>query len=304
MIRLQKGTLWQRMLQATARAQRSGALRSIATRQTQIEQAGLRFIVRQLQQAGEDQSAPSRALAQKNVASILQTVRDPFLPYDAAMFVADVSPTHVCLLNKFNVVPHHLLVVTRAFESQETLLSEADFAALWLCMAEFDALAFYNGGKVAGASQNHKHLQLVPLPLADARLPTPLEPALTATHFDGPLGVSPQLPFVHAVARVDPRWLTEPASAAAASLELYLSLLAAVGLQPAAGASTQAGPYNLLITRQWMWLAPRSRECVAGISVNSLGFAGSLFVRDETQLQTVQRIGPLDILLAVGKKQA
>ena len=36
------------------------------------------------------------------------------------------------------------------------------------------ALAFYNSGKVSGASQPHKHVQIVPLPLGDSdshRLP-------------------------------------------------------------------------------------------------------------------------------------
>ena len=32
-------------------------------------------------------------------------------------------------------------------------------------LAEFDGLGFYNGGETAGASQPHKHLQIVPLPL-------------------------------------------------------------------------------------------------------------------------------------------
>ena len=85
------------------------------------------------------------------------------------MFVADISPTHVCLLNKFNVIDHHLLVVTRAFEEQDAAINAADFAALWVCMAEVDGLAFYNGGKLAGASQRHKHLQIAPLPWGPGR---------------------------------------------------------------------------------------------------------------------------------------
>jgi sulfate adenylyltransferase (ADP) / ATP adenylyltransferase len=43
--------------------------------------------------------------------------------------VAHLSPTHVCLLNKFNVVAHHVLVVTREFEQQTSPLNAADFDA-------------------------------------------------------------------------------------------------------------------------------------------------------------------------------
>ena len=34
---------------------------------------------------------------------------NPFLPYEEDLYVCDLSPTHVCLLNKFNVVDHHFL---------------------------------------------------------------------------------------------------------------------------------------------------------------------------------------------------
>jgi len=37
-------------------------------------------------------------------------------------------------------------------------------------------------------------------------------------------------------------------------------------------------PYNLLATRRWMLVVPRRQERYEKISVNALGFAGSLFV--------------------------
>jgi ATP adenylyltransferase len=39
------------------------------------------------------------------------------------------SDSHTLLLNKFNVVPHHVLVVTRQFESQQDPLNARDLAA-------------------------------------------------------------------------------------------------------------------------------------------------------------------------------
>jgi sulfate adenylyltransferase (ADP) / ATP adenylyltransferase len=104
------------------------------------------------------------------------------LPYDAALFVADVGAEHVCLLNKFNVVDHHLLIVSRDFVHQDRPLEVADFAVWWRCLNEYDSLGFYNGGARAGASQPHRHLQLVPLPLADSGPRIPLESLLDAEH--------------------------------------------------------------------------------------------------------------------------
>lgn len=61
----------------------------------------------------------------------------------------------------------------------------------------------------------------------------------------------------------------------------------------------QTGPYNLLATREWMLLVPRSTECFHGISVNALGFAGALLVRDAEQLALLERHGPMTALRAV-----
>lgn len=76
---------------------------------------------------------------------------NPFLPYEEEMFVAKMPPGHVLLLNKFNVVDDHVLIVTEAFEEQTALLTNADFIAMWSALREIDGLSFYNAGQVAGA---------------------------------------------------------------------------------------------------------------------------------------------------------
>ncbi|MEO0808078.1 MAG: phosphorylase, partial [Cyanobacteria bacterium J06643_4] len=62
----------------------------------------------------------------------------------------------------------------------------------------------------------------------------------------------------------------------------------------------QTAPYNLLCTRQWMMIVPRSQEKFAGISVNSLGFAGSLLVKNQQTLEALKAIGPVTLLEHVG----
>src|SRR5690606_23263081 len=104
--------------------------------------------------------------------------RDAFARPDPDLTVSADSATHLALLNKYPVLPHHLLLVTRRSVPQEALLDDDDFAALAGALAEIDGLAFYNGGAVAGASQPRKHLQLVPLPLEPGGPPVPIEPWL------------------------------------------------------------------------------------------------------------------------------
>ena len=61
----------------------------------------------------------------------------------------------------------------------------------------------------------------------------------------------------------------------------------------------QSAHYNLLLTRRWMLLVPRAAEFYKSISVNALGFAGSLFVRNEREMEIIRQQGPLEILTKV-----
>lgn len=295
---LEPGTLWASVTERTAHALRCGALQSIATEYEFVEQGSINFLVRILPNLIRKDEAKNK---QDKESATSGNVFNPFLPYDEDLFVADISDTHVCLLNKFNVLDHHLLIVTREFEEQETLLTLQDFEAMWACMAEFEGLAFYNGGKTAGASQRHKHLQLLPLPLAPKGPNIPIEPVLASASFQDAVGTTPDFPFVHAIARLDPGWVNSPLEAAEATLEYYYTMLRAVNLLGDAMVSgnRQCGAYNLLITRQWMLLVPRSFEHFESISVNSLGFAGTLAVRSKQQMKILKDHGPLTVLRSV-----
>ena len=283
--------LAQRARQALA----CGAMQPIDTEAQCIEDAGVRFVVRRvssLQRKDAQRAAQGRARGK---------AANPFLPPEPELLVADISATHRVVLNKFNVIDRHLLIVTRRFEEQETLLDRHDFAALAACMAPLGGLGFYNGGVEAGASQRHKHLQLVPLPLGGADLPVPIAPLFEAVR--GVPGVCrvPALPFLHAFSWIEGEAFAETADTVEQLHRLYHDMLDASGLLgvAAGGRIRQSAPYNLLLSRDWMLLVPRSRECFDGISVNALGFAGSLFVRNDEQLQAVRRAGPMAVLQAV-----
>jgi sulfate adenylyltransferase (ADP) / ATP adenylyltransferase len=286
---LKPGTLWTSLLERTAQARRCGAIQSIPTRSEIIEQSGVEFQVRII-----------TALAEKEAAKAAQPNANPFLPYDPVLFVAEISPTHVALLNKFNVVEHHLLIVTRAFENQQTQLTHKDCEALLIALTEIDGLAFYNAGPGAGASQPHKHWQLIPLPESTGfRLP--IEPLLRFVQMAGATGIVPRLPFRHAYASMDPGW-TDPRKVSGASfLACYHELLRVAGLSvdAAVGSHAPTAPYNFLVTRKWMLLVPRSEECFEGISINALGFAGALLVKDATQFALLRNHGPMTALQRV-----
>jgi len=199
---------------------------------------------------------------------------DPFMPYEAELYVADVAPAHVCLLNKYPVIANHLLLITRDFEPQENMLTEQDFSALTQLLEEADGLVFYNCGASAGASQRHKHLQWVPRTLGECRASLPLEPGLQTLHFNhywSPLQGTEQADILY---------------------QCYQQALRALAWRPGLA-------YNLLLTRQWLLLVPRHSASWNGISINSLAFVGSFFVMDPQQAEQLCSAGFQTALQAV-----
>jgi ATP adenylyltransferase len=264
-----------------------------------LDDGDVRFVVRRVS-----------TLARKRAAGAIpkDAARpNPFAPPDADLVVGELTPTHFGVLNKYPVVPHHLLVVTREFVDQETLLDASDFAALAACLRELDALAFYNGGRAAGASQPHRHLQFVPLPLGPGAWGVPMEAIFDQWSSGGGTARLLRLPFSNAFAVLEPADL-EAAGGPERLLERYERMLAACGLRDdsandGGGAANeperQRGPYNLLVTRRWMLLVPRTQEHFGTISINALGFAGSLFARDAAEMDALRAAGPMGALRAV-----
>jgi sulfate adenylyltransferase (ADP) / ATP adenylyltransferase len=290
-----RGSLWERVVATSQHALSAGILVPVPTDTAYIEERGVRFFVRVLaglrrkDEARKKQEAESERGKRAN----------PFLPPEKDLTVAELTGTHLAVLNKFNVVENHLLIVTRAFEDQDMLLTLPDFEALWLCMAEYNSLGFYNGGREAGASQQHKHLQLVPLPLAPEGPEVPVGPMIARAP-EG-MGTVPGFPFLHSFVRLGGDLTGSPIKAAGKAFELYRTMLSGAGMTapPLTGSARQSLPYCLLVTRDWMLLVPRSREFFDDISFNSLAFAGSFFVRNEQQLERLRTTGPLNALAAV-----
>ncbi len=271
----------------------SGALDPITTTGVRVGDGGIDFVVREVSSLFRKFDAQANTLPARN----------PFLPYEEALYLGDPTPSHVALLNKFPVMARHLLVVSRAFVHQETLLLPEDFIALTRCMGSSECLAFYNAGREAGASQRHRHLQLVPLPLEGADPLTPIDPTLALVK--GRVGADiANVGYRHALG-----WFHDDPgmSCETRGLEMHamyrqlLEVLGIAGMRSPEG-DRQSHPYNLLATRSWMLLIPRPREHFETISVNALGFAGSLFVRNETEGALVRRVGPRAVLAAVTQR--
>lgn len=294
------GELWARVREQSRRAIASGELAPLETRSRVLPEGGIPFTVQYASSLREKHARDRGGEARGGGDGAPES---PFLRPEPALEVAGLSPTHRALLNRFPVIPHHLLVVTRDFEEQSLPLDLADLSALARCLDEIDGLGFFNSGPVAGASQRHRHLQVVPFPVGAGPEPTPIDGVLAAVLDDPAQGSVPAFPFRHAVLPLPPTLWRAPepeerVRRAGEAMHLgYRALAARVGLALVPG--EPAPPHNLLATRRWMLLVPRRREGVDGLSINALGYAGSILIRNKAEWQTVQRHGPLEILRRV-----
>jgi ATP adenylyltransferase len=93
---------------------------------------------------------------------------DPFLDPPKAMFITEFPPSHILVLNKFAIVREHFILATKTFKKQTDLLEAEDLGATFACIKAWRAhgkelFAFFNSGEHSGASQPHRHIQLLPV---------------------------------------------------------------------------------------------------------------------------------------------
>ena len=155
---LARGELSRLVKEVSARAYEKGALLKFHSEERVLKEGSIDVQMRILGSLEEKMNATKKQAGGEK--------RNPFLPYEEDLFVTELTPSHIVLLNKFAVLPDHGLIVTRDFVDQEEPLLLEDFVAIHLALQEEDALVFFNCGRIAGASQPHKHLQFIPLPLS------------------------------------------------------------------------------------------------------------------------------------------
>ncbi len=140
---------WQRAREVSELARRQGALVPLDTRLLPIP--GMEpFVLRELL------SSTPRHLRQGGPRP------NPFLPWDRPLQVDLLEPAHVLLLNKYPVQEAHLLVITRDWHPQGGWIASCDWQAVAQVGRDTGGLWFFNSGARSGASQPHRHLQLLP----------------------------------------------------------------------------------------------------------------------------------------------
>ncbi|KAK9448451.1 ATP adenylyltransferase-domain-containing protein [Limtongia smithiae] len=231
---------------------------------------------------------------------------DPFANPESSLFLCPLGVNeYYTILNKFSIIPHHFLLITKSFESQNAPLSEEDLEATWACLQPtidrgMRTLAFYNCGEASGASQSHRHVQFIPVPeqfklLPDIALSYGVQPSKNA------IGV---FPTYHPGASFAHYVLPIPPNPTADDLIMRFATLLARALTVLRTHEQSPISFNFAMTKEWMFIAPRRQELYEGVSVNTTGMVGLMLAKSHEQLDLIKRLGPSKILANVGLPKA
>lgn len=237
---------------------------------------------------------------------------NPFENPSPAMLVADLPPSHRLVLNKFAVVPEHFILVTKEVKPQTHVLEKGDIAATSACIQAYHAegqelFAFFNSGPHSGASQPHRHLQLLPV----ERMKDGLEEVDRGGEWSvlaERLAISENtVPFKVFTRSISPDMSAEERYDT--YLELYRRAVKSVYLGEVRTEGEAKISYNFAMTSRSMALCPRTAEGaviqnktgedIGMVSLNGTVLAGTALVKNRAEWDAL-REDP-DMLLGVLK---
>ncbi|KAL4870017.1 hypothetical protein BDV12DRAFT_166885 [Aspergillus spectabilis] len=207
---------------------------------------------------------------------------------DPSMVIATIHETHLLVLNKFCMFrPQLLLLTSDSYRRQREPLGLEDLAAACTVLDALDWKPFviYNGGSTAGASRQHKHLQVLPRP-----------PRL----FPDQKSKSKAVPYQYFLRYLHDIELQCPEGYAKLS-EIYTELLAEA--KQSLGDNLEDDsyiPHNVALTRDWIIVIPRRNKDVGGVTANTAGMLGSVWLTSEAEMNEWKQVGPRKVLAGLG----
>ncbi|KAI9811254.1 MAG: hypothetical protein M1832_000933 [Thelocarpon impressellum] len=234
-------------------------------------------------------------------------------------YVCAVPPAHHLALNRFAALrPHYLLLTDDPTARQTAALERADLRAAWVALQALEGagsgaavgegegegdkgteeaglyVAIFNGGREAGCSRMHKHLQIFPEPPPRAGFTLFPDRAAAAGDPDA-------APYAHSLRRLTPAERALPPHAAAeVLLDAYVRMLAHARAALCAPSAAPPPPHNVVLTRRWLLVVPRRRDGVGVATANAAGMLGLIWVKDGDGVAAWRAHGPRAVLGALG----
>ncbi|OAA39575.1 Histidine triad-like motif protein [Beauveria brongniartii RCEF 3172] len=299
---------------AFAKALSNGDLFYFATHAQDVRVGALTFQLRFSPSLTNKPKAPPKREAAETTPS------KPFDPFayttpPPPLFVSDIGPAHFLVLNKFAIVPGHFILATRAYKPQTDVLEADDLHATLACLRAYQEaaspaplssdndddgedgalFAFFNCGEHSGASQPHRHIQMLPVTAMREGLPADSTWRVLATQINEGGAAAPFMTFSQRIT-LD----TSQEHLHAAYLRLYAQAVRAVkGKESEVSTTGEAAiSYNLAMTRDRLVLCPRRAEgdvvrdpdtgdVVGEVSLNGTMLAGTALVKAEAEWEAL-----------------
>ena len=221
-----------------------------------------------------------------NKKKIYGPKQNPFCPWEKILEIDKIEHNHQLILNKYPVQKGHILLITNNWKPQNGWLDINDWKAIQKVNKDTSGLWFFNSSPIAGASQPHRHFQL--LRRAKDEVSCPREKWFLELKLDNDRDSKLKKNII--VSKFN--FLENSISL----YELYLELSMKLGLGDTISDLKPRYPYNLLITNKWIAIIKRSNDHIHGFSINGLGFAGYLLVTEKSDINYLKKFGPEKLL--------
>jgi len=221
-----------------------------------------------------------------NKTKIYGPKQNPFCPWEKILEIDKIGSNHQLILNKYPVQKGHILLITNNWKPQNGWLDIYDWKALQKVNKDTSGLWFFNSSPIAGASQPHRHFQLLRRSKDEISCPREkwfLEMKINIDNYS-------KLTKNIIVSKFN--FLDNSISL----FELYLELCKKLGIGDPISDEKPRYPYNLLITNKWIAIIKRSNDHIHGFSINALGFAGYLLVTEKSDIYYLKEFGPEKLL--------
>ncbi|KAK4171600.1 putative 5',5'''-P-1,P-4-tetraphosphate phosphorylase [Triangularia setosa] len=271
--------------------------------------------------SGDPSLAPSTKVS-ANVSTTHRPKTPEYLPgsdisltgFEIRNSSADVGHAHYMIFNKFCAArPHYLLLTQNGHRRQHESLKMDDFRTLWGVLAVLNKdwetkklgarryLGMFNCGIDSGCSRLHKHMQVFAAPdEADFGL----WPDSVSEHGD-----QKRIPFKYYKHNIDGQLNESSREEMAWTKYLKLTSSARRALEnaghvptaPPPGADlTMIVPHNIILTREWLVIIPRTKAGANGADANAAGYLGMVWVSDEERVKKWIGQDPAELLTRLG----
>ena len=269
--------LWSKALEVNKKAIECGAVIPLKTRKyipkDQIDDYELRFL---------ESNLPEYLLE-------YGPRKNPFIPWDSRLEIDLISDHHVLILNKYPVQLGHMLLLTKEWKPQSGWLNIDDFNAIITVESDTKGLWFFNSHKEAGASQPHRHIQL--LRRDENELICPRLKWFNSKLYNPTDSQSRLSNSISIKSRNN-----NNKNSNYELYQAYIELCFEMDIGNSINDKAPTVPYNLLITENWIALIRRSKDNSLGFSINALGFAGYFLGTKNSDIKKLITYGPECIL--------